>query len=328
MWYKMGVKEGATVIEGELGQEVLECIGCQPDTTVVEVLQSGENISYDVKTRDGRFIVRKYISKRYRKEQILSEIAWMSALKAYIDVPEPMENRDGEFVTEIDGIFYTAFCFIEGGSPTEEVKVTPAHYRRMGALVRDFRHAVGQVLEKASNDWVGKNRPHFTKAVMIEEPCQTLLAFDALADEDKALVERLAKRLSVLYEEMFASKPFTFVHADIHFGNILERVDGRWTLLDFDEGGFGLEAFDYGTIKMHTRFEKDHEPDELWRAFCEGHGGAISQAEVTLGAALRLFYMAGKIPKRLYIEALRKEPEVRLRRYFTEVEALLERVGK
>jgi hypothetical protein len=50
------------------------------------------------------------------------------------------------------------------------------------------------------------------------------------------------------------------------------------------------------------------------------HRRAVEE-EAHLGTALRIFYMAGKIPKRLDFEALRHNPEARIRRYLGWVES-------
>ena len=83
-----------------------------------------------------------------------------------------------------------------------------------------------------------------------------------------------------------------------YFGNVL--VNGNvWTLLDFDECGFGFSAFDLGTVRFHALAG---EQAEGWQAFLAGYGKPRpSAAELKLGAALKMFYTASKLPLRLDI---------------------------
>ncbi len=46
-----------------------------------------------------------------------------------------------------------------------------------------------------------------------------------------------------------------------------------------------------------------------------GYGENISESAIRLGAASRIFYMAGKIPLRLDIEPIKKNPDHFIRRY-------------
>ena len=46
-----------------------------------------------------------------------------------------------------------------------------------------------------------------------------------------------------------------------------------------------------------------------------GYGENISEAAIRLGTASRIFYMAGKIPLRLDIEPIKKNPDYFIRRY-------------
>ena len=106
----------------------------------------------------------------------------------------------------------------------------------------------------------------------------------------------------------------------MHFGNIIAAND-EWFILDFDECGFGPRILDVGAVRFHATFEK--HLDERWQAFLSGYG-RMSDEHVLLGSALRAFYAAGKIPKRLDIADLAKNPAGVVRRYLELVAAELE----
>ncbi len=125
----------------------------------------------------------------------------------------------------------------------------------------------------------------------------------------------MAEQLRELYA--FCNPHKSFVHADPHFGNVLVNGD-VWTLLDFDECGFGFAAFDLGTVRFHARARGQ---DEGWKAFLAGYGEPLPTApELELGTAMRIFFAAGKLPLRLDIPEVRNHAAELTQKYLTMTE--------
>lgn len=159
--------------------------------------------------------------------------------------------------------------------------------------------------------WRGYERPIYSEKKIIHEPLQRLLNASFLSNADKHKCIRIAERIQELANLTQLGEK-QFVHGDMHFGNILVDKED-WYLLDFDECGFGYKEFDIGVPRLHLIASGQLE--DAWGNFMMGYGENISEAAIRLGTASRIFYMAGKIPLRIDIEPIRKDPGAFIRRY-------------
>ncbi len=94
-----------------------------------------------------------------------------------------------------------------------------------------------------------------------------------------------------------------------------------WYCLDFDECGFGHEAFDIGVPRIHLMAAD--QLDDLWSSFMDGYQCPLTEEAVRVGTSLRLFYMAGKIPKRLDIQDILNNPQKLISRYLSFIDVEL-----
>ena len=284
-----------------------------PEETELVELSSGENLHLLARTPEKRFVVRRYRAGVRSKGEIEAELAWMVALKDVLNVPEVVPNVQGKLLTVGNMHTYAVFEFVEG----EWLEPTPQSYRQLGRILRTLHDEALRVAQSQPSTWPGWRRPHYDAERVISHSRKSLLAAPFLTAADKAAFERLAGRLSDLWPRLPAER--SFVHADVHLGNVLKHGN-RYTLLDFDECGFGPRAFDVGAARLHP--VAAGYLDEVWPAFLEGYG-ALDDDEVRLGTALRFFYMMGKIPQRLDHPDL-QNPGERLRRYLGYAEGELE----
>ena len=285
-----------------------------PEETEFVELSSGENLHLLARTPETRFVVRRYRAGVRSEGEVEAELAWMVALKDVLNVPDVLPNVQGELLTVGETHTYAAFGFVEG----DWLEPTPQSYRQLGHILRALHDEAPRVAQSQPPTWSGWQRPVYDAERVILHSLESLLAAPFLTSADKAAFERLADRLFGLWPRLPAER--SFVHADVHLGNVLEHGD-HYTLLDFDECGFGPRAFDAGAARLHP-VAKGYV-DEVWPAFLEGYG-ALDDDETRLGTALRFFYMMGKIPQRLDHPDLRKNPAERLRRYLGLVEGELE----
>ena len=284
-----------------------------PEGTELKELSSGENHHLLARTPEARFVVRRYRAGVRSAGEVEAELAWMLALKDALNVPEVVPNAQGELLTVGEAHVYAVFGFVEG----DWLEPTPQSYRQLGHILRTLHDKAPRVAQSQPPTWPGWTRPHYGAERVISHSLESLLAAPFLTATDKAAFERLAGRLEHLWSRLPAEH--SFIHADVHLGNVLEHGE-RYTLLDFDECGFGPRAFDVGAARLHP--VAAGYLDEVWPAFLEGYG-ALDDGETRLGAALRFFYMMGKIPQRLDHPDLHN-PGERLRRYLGYVEEELE----
>ena len=274
------------------------------------LIHSGENVTFLIEARETNCVVRRYRSRNL--PPIRAELAWMVALSKEVAVPRVL-SRDDDLFTQIDNEVYAAFEYLEGHFIEENTADTLFH---LGQLFKRLHTASEEVAKRMPKGWIGWQRPTFDREEVIEKPREHLLTADFLDAEDKARCERVAAELSERWK-FLADK--TFIHADLHFGNVLNQR-GQWFCLDFDECGFGPRVFDLGVVKFHLMAENGLE---FLPNFLRGYGETISDENLSLGTAARIFYAAGKIPMRLDIPELAKHPGGIIRRYLGYLESEL-----
>lgn len=281
------------------------------------LLQHVENDTYVVDTSNERYVLRRYRQGRYSEDEIRAELEWMDVLGDFIAVPKVVRNTDHDtvsrFVSGNNELLYAVFEFVDG----KEVE-NPASddYYNLGRLMRKMHTSADTVLNEVTNTWQGWNRPKYDLEQTVEIPLRNLLDFDALSEDDKRRCTDIAQELRRRFDVLDSYGQF--IHADLHFGNILVTPD-RWYCLDFDECGFGHRAIDIGVVRLHLKNRDKSE--EHWANFANGYAVEFSREEISLGTAIRIFYMAGKIPKRQDIADLRHEPDARIRRYLGWIES-------
>lgn len=269
----------------------------------VTTLHTGENKTYAVTTPDGAYVVRRYRSGGYTPAQVTAELEWLAALAGAVPVVPALRTRDGKLCavreegpTEI----YAAFAYVAGDEPDPP---TPRDFEVLGQLLRRLHDASAHILILATHapPWPGYERPRYDVSTTVTGPLEHLLNTPFLDASYRWRCIGLAERLRERYGAC-DPKTNSFVHADLHFGNVLVSGDA-WTLLDFDECGFGFHAFDLGTVRFHARARGQVEG---WHAFLGGYGEPLpATTEIQLGTALKMFYTAGKLPLRLDIPELR-----------------------
>ncbi|TXS01926.1 serine kinase [Bacillus sp. SH7-1] len=284
----------------------------------VSLLHGGENQTYIFESEKNKFVVRQYRGGRYTAEQIEAEIHWLIAIQKQMLVPEVVVNKSGGWVTsvkkDVGSIqYFVVFRFISG---SEILEPKDKDYEKLGSLMRMFHEKTNGVLKRMPQTWRGYERPIYSEKKTIHEPLQRLLhtSFLSYAEKNKCL--RIAERIQELTNSTQLGEK-QFVHGDMHFGNVLVDEED-WYLLDFDECGFGYKEFDIGVPRLHLIASGQLE--EVWGNFMMGYGENISEAAIRLGTASRIFYMAGKIPLRLDIEPIKKNPGSFIRRYIQYVE--------
>lgn len=297
---------------------LLDAFDWDPDTSF-SLLHSGENTTYRVATMTAKYALRRYRRGSYTVEQVRGELAWVTMLRPFIHVPEIVNNLCGDSISTLSNAteeaHYVVFEFLDGDTilnPTE------SDYQQLGHVMRTLHDSTDHITEQATVDWEGWARPEYDLPRTIEKPLRCLLEFDVLTSEDKRRCVTIAQTLARRFEILGSSHHF--IHADLHFGNILPTQNG-WYCLDFDECGFGHRAIDIGVIRLHLQSLNPDERDKHWFSFKEGYGNTLGEEEARIGTALRIFYMAGKIPMRQDIEELRHNPGDRIRRYLGYIES-------
>jgi Ser/Thr protein kinase RdoA (MazF antagonist) len=235
----------------ELAVAALGPFGLAPDSTL-ELLKHRENAVFRVDESDSgsRWVLRVHREDYQTPASIRSELSWMDALReAGLDTPRALAGRDGEVVqtVSVPGVPEPRHCdvlsWIEGESL--EAAHTVEAYSLLGEL-----HAR---LHRHSRSWSpprGFTRQRWDEEGMLgEEPLwgrfRDLDALDVgqlalLKEARRVVLDRLARFGK-------ADDRFGLIHADFMPDNVLIH-DGRASVIDFDDCGFGWHLYDPATL--------------------------------------------------------------------------------
>ena len=218
-----------------------------------------------------KLILRVHRPGYHTAAEILSELAWITALRAerIVDTPAPVPAIDGRPLIRIDAggqpRLVTAFTHMTGRAPDPADDLVP-WFRRLGAVTARL-HAHSRSWPKpatfARKSWTSETilgpAPHWGD----------WRAAIGLGAAGKSMLERTEKRLRhALAAYGTAPDRFGLIHADLRLANLL--VDGdRLGVIDFDDCGLGWFAFDFAAaVTFH-----EHEPfvPAVRAAWAEGY---------------------------------------------------------
>lgn len=214
-------------------------------------LHYGENATFQVRDPDGGQWVLRVARPGYQSlAAIRSELWWVTQLRAAgLDVPAPERGRDGAFVQTVGvpGVPEARNCVLLRWMTGRFLYrgLRPAHLERLGHTVARI-HAVSATLDPPADfcrqAWDARGM--LGPGANWGDPGDC--AF--LDDRDKAWAGREAARIRGLLEA-YGTGPdrFGFIHADLHYGNIIFH-QGRPRLIDFDDCGPGFLAHDLRTV--------------------------------------------------------------------------------
>ena len=255
----------------EFAYAALPAYGLAP-TTSLTLLNVSENGTFRVDEPDGtRSVLRIHRTGYHSREAILSELAWISALRAesVVSTPAYLPALDGSTVvtartSEGRERYVVRFAWVDGMEPTEE------------RLARDFEElgSIAARLHAHAKRW---QRPAgFTRFVWDYDTAlgprghwgrwQDGLGVGA---EEIGILQRCAERIRQRLE-IFGTGPdrFGLVHADMRLANLL--VDGpSVNVIDFDDCGLSWYMYDLGSSLSFI----EHEPyvPELVEAWVRGY---------------------------------------------------------
>jgi Ser/Thr protein kinase RdoA (MazF antagonist) len=302
-------------------KQVTQAFGWNIDA-IFALSHAGENRTYVVELHDLKYAVRRYRPNHYTFDQVTAEIEWIQQLAKFIAIPSVIQNVHGDSITQVETneghVMYVVSQFVEGNN---ELPPTETNFRTLGALLKQLHDGADTICQEMKPDWKGWNRPLYDVPSVVKQSMDSLLKFQPLTPQDKDRCISIASKFNDKIGQLETTR--SFVHADLHFGNIIATSD-KWYCLDFDECGFGHRVFDLGVVTLWLQSMDPVLRKSCWASFKDGYGNCFDDAYAQLGTALRVFYMTGKIPLRQDIAELRMKPEVRINRYLGWVESELD----
>lgn len=184
-----------------------------------------ENRVYDLKLEDGSHVVAKfYRPGRWSYDAILEEHDFLFDLDdAEVPVCAPLQFEDGESLHEVEGIYYAVWPRTGGRSPEE---LDDGQVEILGRLVARIHNvgALHPVEERGKLDGTS----------YALKPLEYIEAQGFLPPEWAGRYRNIVEQIANLYDELAEGVPTFRIHADCHYGNLLNRGDG-WFFLDFDD---------------------------------------------------------------------------------------------
>jgi len=262
--------------EGDIARAALSEYD-HPARASLRLLNLSENATYEVVDDDTgvRSILRVHRKGYHSRPEIESELDWLDALRRAGDVTVPVvrPTRDGARVVSVDqdGVARHVVHFeMVAGTEPDEKTLTPSDFHTLGRITAALHdHSTTWTrppeFKRFCWDWQHSlgDRPRWGRW---EDANGVGQAERRVLDPARDL---LAHRL-----EEYGTGPevFGLVHADLRLANLLvdgNGADGRITVIDFDDCGFGWYFYDFGTAVSF--FEDDPAVPEWQDAWCAGY---------------------------------------------------------
>lgn len=270
------------------------------DDAVLTLLNVSENATYavDDPVSGRRTVIRIHRHGYHDGAEILSELAWLDALReqAGIRTPRVLSAPDGRRLLSLpeDGApaprHVVQFEWLPGVEPTPSDAGLPASFELLGAITARMHDHV--------RSW--SRPPGFTRFAWDHEG-----AFGpearwgrwqdgiAVGPAEREVLGRLHDVLRQRLER-FGTGPdrYGLIHADLRLANLL--VDGESkgdvAVIDFDDSGWGWFLYDFGSAVSF--FEHDPRVPELTDAWVRGYRGvrelpAEDEAEIPTFVLMR-----------------------------------------
>lgn len=275
----------------------------------VTLLTISENATFRVQEKmPGRnLIVRVHRPDYHSESEILSELAWIEALRrdGIVATPQPIVSRDGSLLQRFsDGETVrhaVAFEYMPGREPDAESDLAK-WYGMLGEI--------NARLHGHSRNW---NRPEgFIRKTWNFDRILGDGAYwgdwrDALGltTQGKQTLERthaLLKTQTAAYG--YGTDRFGLVHCDMRTANLLVE-DNRLGVIDFDDCGLSWFAYDFAAAISFM----EHEPfiPDLMAAWLEGYR-RIAPLDAEHEAALPMFIMLRRMQLTAWIASHAETP--------------------
>ena len=210
----------------------------------VSCINFGFNATYSVETETGvKYALRINVNSAKTIRNLLAEIEWVRHLNrtAGINTPTPIATLKDEFIVSAvhseSGLtlFAVMYSWLEG----EEIGDEPT---------LDQLHEVGKAIALL----------HLDSSNLVLSPESELPTFNdffwstedflfseksKLSLSDKSLLQEAHDLIMEFTRDLYETSPVHIIHADFHGWNLMWH-EGKLSIFDFDDCGFGVEAQD------------------------------------------------------------------------------------
>lgn len=227
-------------------------------------LNSYINRVYEVQTDEREaFIIKIYRPGRWSKDALRDEHDFMRELQQEdIPVIAPIADAEGETLLEADGLCYAVYPR-KGGRVCDEPN--PEQWQQLGRLLART-HLVGA--RQKPRDRITMH-PRASTTTQLND----ILASGCLPPDLSFPYEQIVRAMISTTNALFENAPMQRIHADCHAQNLIDRCDGSFYIIDFDDMAVGPPVQDLWMLLpgrlQDARAELDHFLDgyETFREF-------------------------------------------------------------
>jgi Ser/Thr protein kinase RdoA (MazF antagonist) len=264
-----------------------------------------ENTVFRVDARGKRLALRVHRPGHQTETSLVSELAWMAALRrdTGLPLPEPQPSLDGALHVKVSapGVpgprNVSLLSWVEGRRVVGSVR--PAHFAALGKLMaRLHEHAAHWQpppgFERRHWDWdglfgdqAGLDRP--ASEAWAQMPDRHRASFEAVAQETRQVMAEWGKTPDV----------YGLIHSDLFLGkegNLLFHR-GQPIPIDFDDCGYGYWLYDLSTPLTHWQTHPQY--DVYRRALLDGYARVRSLTDEQLDR-LELFMAARHVSEMVW----------------------------
>jgi Ser/Thr protein kinase RdoA (MazF antagonist) len=230
------------------------------------------NATFHIRSADGEFLLRVHDATRRTTEQLLAEMRLLDHLAANLPAQRPRRGRTG-ILTRLPRAPWASVAVLTwfDGRILSSGERDPDHYGHLGRLLGRFHAASAMWPEARLLPRPGVGMAGVNSALTVG---------NLSPDVARELAEAVARIAPV--EETLTSNPTLcgLIHGDPSFGNVVFRHDGEPVLIDFDDCGHGIFAYDVAIALAGAWSRSDYATcrEELLAGYrCEK---PMSEAEV------------------------------------------------
>lgn len=249
----------------------------------IEFIHHGENATFCLHMASGRkYLLRIHRGGYHSALAINEELAWLRRLSARGHaVPNPIRTKAGRYLATISTPRVSSvrhccvFEWVEGRFLEKSVK--PRHLFELGQLIATLQASAPRSNHRRywnADGLVGAQPKFGSVAKLIGVDRRHL----AIVNEVRPKVFKALKRFEKDHPEKMG-----FIHADLHFGNIVLTQRGL-AAIDFDDSGYGFLAYDLviPLMSVENLLKKEkrmRELSEFRGALLQGYASRASWTE-------------------------------------------------
>ena len=213
-------------------------------TAKVSCINYEFNATFSIETESGiKYAMRININSTRTAENMRAEVEWVRHLNrtSGVHTPTPIATVNDEYITSgyhsdsaqtLNAVMYS---WLDGEEIGDEPTVEQLHevgraIARLHQESTDFALSSGNLLPTFSDFFWG------TEDYLFSEK-------SVLSDKDRGLIEQARDVIMRHTDELYQSSLVHIIHADCHGWNLMWN-EGKLSIFDFDDCGFGVEAQD------------------------------------------------------------------------------------